>query len=153
MEIETWRKIHCSHGYAFSIHQAQDHLCVCTVCGCDYPKLNIRILEGNGTTYKWILKHTFNILDVLLETNIDFGYLDVDQYYTAVHPEWNWLLFVGVGDENDIVAYKVDNKKVHVIPTRFSAFFKWDVLPQNICRPYYLPYVPLFLELESLEEE
>jgi hypothetical protein len=64
-----------------------------------------------------------------LETNIDFGYLDVDQYYTMVHPEWNLLLFVGVGDENDIVTYNMDNRKVHVIPTHYSAFFKQDVLP------------------------
>ena len=64
-------------GYAFFVHQAQDHLCVCTVRGCDYPKLNIWILQDYGTTCKWTLKHTFSILDVLLETNIDFGYLDV----------------------------------------------------------------------------
>ena len=90
------------------------------------------------------MKLTFSILDVLLETNIDFGYLDVDQYYTTVHSEWNLLLFVGVGDENDIVAYNTDNKKVHVIPTHYNAFLKQDVLPQNICRPYYLSYVLLF---------
>ena len=86
-------------------------------------------------------------------TNIDFGYLDVDEYYSTVHQEWNLLLFVGVGDENDIVAYNMDSRKVHVIPTCYSVFFRQDVLPQNICRPYYLPYVPLFLELESLEKE
>jgi len=67
-----------------------------------------------------------------------------------VHPEWNLLLFVGVGDENDIFAYNMDNRKVHVIPICYSAFFRWDVLPQNIYRPYY---VPLFSELESLAEE
>jgi hypothetical protein len=57
------------------------------------------------------------------ETNIEFNYLDVDQYYSMVHPEWNLLLFVGVGDENDIVAYNMDSRKVHVIPTHYSAFF------------------------------
>jgi hypothetical protein len=61
-------------------------------------------------------------LDVLLETNIEFGYLDADQYYSMVHPKWNLLLFVGVGDENDIIAYNMDSRKVHVIPTRYSAF-------------------------------
>ena len=142
IEGETWRKIPCPPVSTFSIHQAQDHLWLCTFHGCVYPKLSIWILEDYGTTYKCILKHTFSILDVLLMTNIDFGYLDVDQYYTAIHPEWNRLLFVGVGDKNDIVAYNMDNRKVHVIPTCYSAFFKWDVLPQNNCRPYYLPYVP-----------
>ena len=50
------------------------------------PKLNIWILEDYDTN-KWTLKHTISALDVLLETNIEFGYLDVDQYYTTVHLE------------------------------------------------------------------
>ena len=83
-------------------------------------------------------------------TNIDFGYLDVDLYYTAVHSEWNWLLFVGVGDENDIVAYNMDNRKVHVIPTHHISYGRCDIVPNFIGRPYYVPFVPLFLELESL---
>ena len=87
------------------------------------------------------------------ETNIEFDYWDVDQYYSTVHLEWSLLLFVGVGEENDIVAYNMDSRKVHVIPTRYSAFFRQDVQPQNICIPYYLPYVPLFSELEPLAVE
>jgi hypothetical protein len=90
---------------------------------------------------------------VFAETNIEFGYWDVDQYYSTVHLEWNLLFFVGVGEENDIVVYNMDNRKVYVIPTCYSAFFRWDVQPQNICRPYYLPYVPLFSEMESLADE
>ena len=135
-----------------SIDQAQGHLCVCTVHGSDIPKLNIQILEDYGTN-KWTLKHTISTLNMFAETNIEFGYSDIDQYYSMVHPEWKLLLFVGVGDKNDIVAYNMDNRKVYVIPTRYNAFFKRDVLPQNICRPYYLPYVLLFSELESLAEE
>ena len=64
-----------------------------------------------------------------METNIDFDYLDVDQYYTMVHSEWNLLLFVGVGEENDIVSYNMDNRKVHVITTHYSAFLKRGILP------------------------
>ena len=86
MEGETWRKIPCPCGFEGSIHQAQGHLCVCTVCGCDMPKLNISIIEDYGTN-KSTLKHTVNTLDILLEANIEFGYLDVDQYYATVHPE------------------------------------------------------------------
>ena len=71
----------------------------------------------------------FQHSSVLLETNIDFGYLDVDQYYTMVHPEWNLLLFVGVGVENDIIAYNMDSKKVHVISTCYSQFSKCGILP------------------------
>ena len=64
-----------------------------------YPKLNIWILEDYGTN-KLTLKHTVSTLDVFAETNIEFGYWDVDQYYSTVHPEWNLLLFVGDGVEN-----------------------------------------------------
>ena len=70
-----------------------------------------------------------------------------------VHPEWNLLLFIGGGVENDIVAYNMDSRKVHVIPTYYSQFLKHGILPEINGRPYYLPYVPLFLELESLAEE
>ena len=81
------------------------------------------------------------------QTNIEFSYYsycDVNEYYySMVHPEWNLLLFVGVGDENDIVAYNMDSRKVHVIPTRYSAFLKCGILLQINGRPYYLPYVPL----------
>ena len=63
------------------------------------------------------------------KTNIEFDYLDVVEYYSTVHLEWNLLLFVGVGEENDIVAYNMDNKKVHVAPTRYSAFLKRGILP------------------------
>jgi outer membrane scaffolding protein for murein synthesis (MipA/OmpV family) len=87
-----------------------------------------------------------------LETNNDFGYLDVDQYYTTVHPEWNLLLFVGVGYENDIVAYNMDNRKVHFIPTCYNAFSD-GMSCHKTSAPYYLPYVPLFSESESLAEE
>ena len=90
------------------------------------------------------------------QTNIEFSfysYYDVNEFYSTIHLEWNLLLFVGVGEENDIVTYNMDNRKVHVIATRYSAFLKHGVLPQISCRPYYLPYVPLFLELESLAEE
>ena len=70
-----------------------------------------------------------------------------------VHLEWNLLLFVGVGVENDIVAYNMDSRKVHVITTCYSQFLKCVILPEINSRPYYLPYVPLFSELESLAKE
>jgi len=70
-----------------------------------------------------------------------------------VHPDWNLLLFVGVGVESDIVAYNIDNRKVHVIPTCYSQFLKRGILPEINDGPYYLPYIPLFSELESLAEE
>jgi hypothetical protein len=59
---------------------------------------------------------------------------------------------LGLGG-NDIVAYNMDRRKVHVIPTCYSQFLKHGILPEINGRPYYLPYVPLFSELESLAEE
>ena len=117
-------------------------------------KLSIWILEDYGTN-KWTLKHTINIHKVFVKTKVQFCYLDLESSYSVVivHPEWNLILFVGAGEESAIIAYNMDNRKVHVITTRCSAFLKRGVLPQINYRPYYLPYVPLFLELESLAEE
>ena len=114
-------------------------------------KISIQILEDYGTN-KQTLKHNVSTLQVFAKTNIEFGYLDVIEYST-VHPEQNLLLFVGVREENDIVAYNMDNRKVHVIPTHYISYGRRDILPEIIGRPYYLPYVPLFSELESLAEE
>jgi hypothetical protein len=66
---------------------------------------------------------------VFAKTNIEFGYLDVVEYYSTVHLEWNLLLFVEVGEENDIITYNMDNIKVHVITTCYSVFLKRGVLP------------------------
>ena len=139
-------------GSSPSIHQAQGYLCVCTGQGRKMCKLSIWILEDYGTT-NWTLKHTISVLKLCRNAMIQFNYLDVDEGYTmiAVHLEWNLIFFVGW--ERTIIAYNMDNRKVYVIPTCYSAFFRQDVLPQNIYRPYYLPYVPLFSELESLAEE
>ena len=41
MEGETWRKIPCLRGSSPSIHQAQGHLCVCTIHGHNMSKLLI----------------------------------------------------------------------------------------------------------------
>ena len=41
-------------------------------------ELSIWILEDYGTN-KWMLKHTVSTLDMFAETNIEYGYLDVDE--------------------------------------------------------------------------
>ena len=118
-------------------------------------KLLIWILEDYGTNNKWTLKHTISLHKLFGKTKKQMGYFDFESCFTTVivHPEWNLVFFVGIGVESVIIAYNMDIRKVHVIPTCYSVFFAWDVLPQNICRPYYLPYIHLFLELESLAEE
>jgi hypothetical protein len=49
MEENTWRRIDRSSGLQHSMHQAQGHLCVCTVAGPNDSKLSIWILEDYGT--------------------------------------------------------------------------------------------------------
>ena len=80
------------------------------------------------------------------------GYFDFESCYTVVivHPEWNLVFFVGVGMERAVIAYNMDSRKVHVIPTHYISNGRRDILPEIIGIPYYLPYVPLFSELESL---
>ena len=41
MEENSWRRIDRPSGFQHSIHQAQGHLCVCTVAGPNYSKLSI----------------------------------------------------------------------------------------------------------------
>jgi hypothetical protein len=86
------------------------------------------------------------------KTKKQLGYFDFESCYTAVivHPEWNLIFFVGVGVERVVIAYNMDDRKVHVIPTHYIQYGRRDILPEIIDRPYYLPYVPLFSELESL---
>jgi hypothetical protein len=67
-----------------------------------------------------------------------------------VHPEWNLIFFVGVGVERAVIAYNMDHRKVHVIPTHYILYSRHDILLEIMGKPYYLPNVPLFSELESL---
>ena len=85
------------------------------------------------------------------KTNIQFGYVDYESDYTAitVHPEWNLIFFVG--EERRFIMYEMDRKKVHAVPARVFQFGRHSVLSGFMSRPYFLPYVPLFL-LESLVE-
>jgi hypothetical protein len=86
------------------------------------------------------------------KTKKQMGYFNFESCYTTVivHLEWNLVFFVGVGVERAVIAYNMDNRKVHVIPTHYFSYGRCDVLPEIIWRTYYLPYVPLFSELESL---
>jgi hypothetical protein len=89
---------------------------------------------------------------VFAKTKVQFGYLDLQSGYSAVvvYPEWNLILFVRAGEESAVIAYNMDSRKVHVIPTHHIPCGRHDVMPNFIGKPYYVPYVPLFFELESL---
>ena len=83
------------------------------------------------------------------------GYFDFESCYTTVivHLEWNLVFFVGVRVERAVITYNMGNRKVHVIPTHYILYGRCDILTEIIGRPYCLPYVPLFSELESLAKE
>jgi hypothetical protein len=92
MEGKAWRKIHNRpRCFSRSIHQAQDHLCQCTIGGRNMSKLLIWILEDYGTNNKWSLKHTISLRKLFEKTKKQMGYLDFESCYIAVivHPEWN----------------------------------------------------------------
>jgi hypothetical protein len=79
--------------------------------------------------------------------------MDYDSADTTitVHPEWNLIFFVGA--KTTILAYDMNRRKVHVIPATVDhSYGRRKVLPWFMSRPYFLPYVPLFLFLPSLVE-
>ena len=65
--------------------------------------------------------------------------------WTLKHMVNTWILF---GWINIRFGYR---KKVHVIPIRVFWYGRRTIKNEFICRPYYLPYVPLFLD--SLAEQ
>jgi hypothetical protein len=75
MEGNTWRTIDGPSGLQHSMHQAQGHLCVCTVGGPNDSKLSIWILEDYGID-NWTLKHTVTIQILFGRINIRFGFPD-----------------------------------------------------------------------------
>ena len=115
-------------------------------------QLSIWILEDYGTN-EWTLKHTVSTLNVFGKTDIQFGFLDcdVDCIAIAVHPEWNLIFFVG--EERRFIAYDTDHRKVHAIPAHVFWYGRHSILSGFMRRPYFLPYVPLFLFLESLAKQ
>jgi len=94
-------------------------------------KLSIWILEDYGTNNKWTLKHTISLRMLFGKTKKQIGYFDFESCYTAVivHLEWNLIFFVRVGVERVVIAYNMDNIKVHVIPTHYILYGRRDILP------------------------
>jgi hypothetical protein len=82
---------------------------------------------------------------------IRFGYTNFDDedIVIIVHLEWNLIFFAR--ENETIIAYNMDHKKVHVIPVHVFRYGRCTVKKEFIYRAYYLPYVPLFLD--SLAEQ
>jgi hypothetical protein len=77
--------------------------------------------------------------------NIKIGSKIYDEEYRmiTVHLEWNFIFHVG--KDRTLIAYYMDRKKVHVIHTRVIRFCR-SRGHFHMNGPYYLPYVPLFME-------
>ena len=78
--------------------------------------------------------------------NIRFGGVDWVAEYTVIiiHPKWNMIFFAG--EVRTIIAYDMDRIRVHVIPVHVFRYGRRSIKKEFNYRPFYLPYVPLFLE-------
>ena len=62
----------------------------------------------------------------------------------TIHPEWNMIFFAG--EDGTIIAYDMDRIRVHVILARVFLYGRCTNKKEFIYRPFYLPYVPFFLD-------
>ena len=92
-----------------------------------------------------------------MDTKQLFGHMNIkvgselcDEEYRVitVHLEWNFIFLVG--KNRTLIAYDMDRRKVHIIHVRIIRFCG-SRGRFHMNRPYYLPYVPLFME--SLAEQ
>ncbi|KAM0874567.1 hypothetical protein ACQ4PT_037349 [Festuca glaucescens] len=97
-------------------------------------RLAVYVLE-NYESKEWILKHT-------VETSYVFGGIDVtldwDFKWVGIHPQCN-LIFFTAGWVTTLMCYNMDHRQVKVIRSLEDG------------KPPYLPYVPLYAELQSLD--
>jgi hypothetical protein len=149
MEEKTWRIICKPGGAKMSIHQAQGHLCVCSADFRNRFWLLVWILEDYGTD-NWILKHVVGTEDLFGCMNIKISSELCDEEYIVltVHPEWNFIFLVG--KDRTLIAYDMDGRKFHAIHDHVIRFCR-SRGRFHMNRPYYLPYVSLFME--SLAEQ
>ncbi|KAM0828107.1 hypothetical protein ACQ4PT_067766 [Festuca glaucescens] len=96
--------------------------------------LVVYVLE-NYQSKEWVLTHS-------VETSYLFGggidvCLDVDFYWIAIHPDCN-LVFFTAGCDNTLMCYNMDRRQVKVISNLEGGMWR------------YLPYVPLYAELQLL---
>ena len=107
------------------------------------------ILVDYGTD-NWSLKHVVDTEEMFGHMNIKVGSELCDEEYRVitVHPEWNFIFLVG--KDRTLIAYDMDRRNVHVIHARVICFCRLRGR-FHMNRPYYLPYVLLFME--SLAEQ
>ena len=96
------------------------------------------------------LKHAMDTEELFGRMNIKVGSKLCSEEYRVitVHPKWNFIFLVG--KDRTLIAYDMDRRKVHVIHARVIRFCRSRGC-FHMNRPYYLPYIPLFME--SLAEQ
>jgi F-box interacting protein len=122
--------------YGF-IQQSQGHLYYANFEADDEDQVVrfvVYVLEDYDNQ-RWTLKHTAEAFDVLGRESHN---LARDFEWVAIHPDCN-MIFYTVGWEKTLMSYDMDRRQVQVICT----------LGQDT-REAYLPYVPLFSELQAL---
>ena len=130
MTGKTWRTICKPRGAEMFIHQAQGHLCVCCADFHNRSWLLVWILEDYDTDI-WNLKHVVDTEELFGCMNIKVG----SELYD---------------EDRTLIAYDMDRRKVHVIHTHVIRFCR-SRGHFHMNMPYYLPYIPLFIE--SLAEQ
>jgi hypothetical protein len=104
-------------------------------------RLVVYVLE-NYEIKEWILKHSvgtsclFGGIECCLVGGIDYS-MDEGFHWVAIHPECN-LIFLTVVFEKKIMCYSMDRRPVKMISKLVDG------------KPPYLPYVPLYAELQTL---
>lgn len=97
-------------------------------------RLVVYVLE-DYFSQQWTLKHTAEALYVLGQESSN---LVRDFDWVAIHPDCN-MIFYTVGLDATLMSYDMDRRQVQVICTLGQD--TWE---------RYLPYVPLFSELQAL---
>ncbi|KAM3193863.1 hypothetical protein ACQJBY_070481 [Aegilops geniculata] len=98
-------------------------------------KLVIYVLE-NYQSREWILKHSVDTSHIFGETDSQFR-LDGDFEWIGIHPECN-MIFFNFGWFVTFTCYNMDSGQVKLISGLIDG------------KPPYMPYVPLYAELQSL---
>ncbi|KAF7111126.1 hypothetical protein CFC21_111172 [Triticum aestivum] len=98
-------------------------------------RLVVYVLE-NYQSREWILKHSVDTSHIFGETDSQFG-LDGDFEWIGIHPECN-MIFFNFGWFITFTCYNMDSGQVKLISGLVDG------------KPPYMPYVPLYAELQSL---
>ena len=89
-----------------------------------------------------------SVSSIVKNIKVYFDLCDEEYRVITVHPEWNFIFLVG--KDRILIAYDMDRRKVLVIYAHIIRFCRSRGC-FHMNRPYYLPYVPLFME--SLAEQ